>query len=103
MRKLVAVSTALGVAFPEYPTWRREAEEELARQERRMKEMRGVFQAPAQPPLPPKEVQEVLHEPGQGLKLFLARRHVPELDRHRARRRPGVPVAAARECFGQWR
>jgi hypothetical protein len=54
MRKLVAVSTALGVTFPEYPIWKREAEDKLAKQERRMKEMRGFFQAPAQPALPPK-------------------------------------------------
>jgi hypothetical protein len=54
MRKLVAVSTALGVSFPEYPFWKREAEEKLARQERRMKEMRGFFQAPARPASPPK-------------------------------------------------
>jgi hypothetical protein len=54
MRKLVAVSTALGVTFPEYPVWKRQAEEKLARQERRMKEMRGFFQALAKPPLPPK-------------------------------------------------
>ncbi len=54
MRKLVAVSTILGVTFPEYPIWKREAEEKLAKQERRMKEMRGFLQAPAKPPLPPK-------------------------------------------------
>jgi hypothetical protein len=54
MRKLVAVSTVLGVTFPEYPIWKREAEERLAKQERRMKEMRGFFQAPAQPAHPPK-------------------------------------------------
>jgi hypothetical protein len=47
MRKLVAVSTALGVTSPEFPVWKREAEEKLARQERRMKEMRGLLQAPA--------------------------------------------------------
>jgi hypothetical protein len=54
MRKLVAVSTVLGVTFPEYPIWKREAEDKLAKQERRMKEMRGFFQAPAQPAPPPK-------------------------------------------------
>src|SRR5262245_39700748 len=54
VRKLVAVSTALGVTFSEYPAWRREAEEKLAQQERRMKEMRGFLQAPAKPSLPPK-------------------------------------------------
>jgi hypothetical protein len=54
MRKLVAVSTVLGVTFPEHPIWKREAEERLAKQERRMKEMRGFLQAPAQPALPPK-------------------------------------------------
>ena len=54
MGRLVAVSTVLGVTFPEYPIWRREAEEKRAKPERRMKEMRGFFQAPAKPPLPPK-------------------------------------------------
>jgi hypothetical protein len=54
MRKLVAVSTVLGVTFPEHTVWKREAEEKLAKQERRMKEMRGFFQAPAQPVQPPK-------------------------------------------------
>jgi hypothetical protein len=54
MWKLVAVSTVLGVTFPEYPIWKREAEERLARQERRMREMRGSLQAPATPAAPPK-------------------------------------------------
>jgi SEC-C motif len=49
MRKLVAVSTVLGVTFHEYPTWKREAEEKLAKQERQMKEMRESFRAPAKP------------------------------------------------------
>jgi SEC-C motif len=49
MRKLVTVSTIMGVAFPEYPIWKREVEEKLARQERRMKEMRGFARLPAQP------------------------------------------------------
>jgi hypothetical protein len=54
MRKVVAVSTALGVTFPEYPIWKREAEERLAKQERRMKEMQGFLQAPANPAHLPK-------------------------------------------------
>lgn len=54
MRKLVAVSTVLGVTFPELPIWKREAEERRATQERKMKQMRGFFQAPVQPALPPK-------------------------------------------------
>ncbi len=54
MGKLVAVSTALGVTFPELPVWRREAEEKLAKQERRMRAMRGFLQVPAQPAPPPK-------------------------------------------------
>jgi hypothetical protein len=53
MRKLVAVSTILGVTFPEYPIWKREAGEKLAKQERRMKEMWSFMQAPP-PALPPK-------------------------------------------------
>jgi hypothetical protein len=52
MRKLVAVSTVLGVTFPEYPIWKREAEERLAKQEGRMKEMWSFMQAPQQPALP---------------------------------------------------
>jgi hypothetical protein len=36
MRKLVAVSTVLGVTFPEYPIWKRKAEVRLVKQERRM-------------------------------------------------------------------
>jgi hypothetical protein len=56
MRKLVAVSTALGVNFPEYSIWKREAEERLAQQERRMQDMRGFFQTPAPPkPVPARE------------------------------------------------
>jgi SEC-C motif len=54
MRKLVTVSTVLGVTFPEYPMWKREAEDRLAEQERRMKEMRGFVGTPAKPTLPPK-------------------------------------------------
>jgi SEC-C motif len=64
MRKLVAVSTVLGVTFPEYPIWKREAEERLASQERRMKEMRGMFQVSAPPAKPtparPREPNEFL-------------------------------------------
>jgi hypothetical protein len=105
MRTLVAVSTALGVTFPEYRIWKREAEEKLAKQERRRKEMRGSSRPwrsrpcrrslllqrsgttfwngslPVSPhraaggperPVPLREwqeVQEVLHEPGQRLRL----------------------------------
>src|SRR5205823_13028254 len=54
MARLVAVSTILGVAFPEYPIWKRQAEEHQAQTERRMKEMEAFLQAPAQPALPPK-------------------------------------------------
>src|SRR5208283_3636377 len=46
MRKLVAVSTVLGVTFPEYSIWKRATEEKLAEQVRRMKEMWGFRQAP---------------------------------------------------------
>ena len=52
MGRLVAVSTALGVSFPEYPVWRPEAEDKLAKQERRMRAIRGSFQAPAAEPAP---------------------------------------------------
>ena len=54
MRRLVAVSTVVGVTFPEYPIWKREAEEKLAEQERKMKETHRFFQAPATPSLPSK-------------------------------------------------
>jgi hypothetical protein len=60
MRKLVAVSTVLGMTFPEYPIWKREAEEKLAMQERRMKEMRGFLHAPAMPAPPPKPPSDYL-------------------------------------------
>ena len=71
MSRLVAVSTVLGVTFPEYPIWKREAEEKQAKQERRMKEMRSFFQAPAKPPLPPK--------PAPARDDFLARKPAPFL------------------------
>ena len=54
MTRLVAVSTILGMTFPEYPIWKREAEEKWARMERRMKEIRGFFQPPPTPPVAPK-------------------------------------------------
>ncbi|HEV3444987.1 MAG TPA: SEC-C metal-binding domain-containing protein [Gemmataceae bacterium] len=53
-RKLVVVSTVLGATFPEYPIWKREAEERLAKQERRMREMGGFFEPPAKLTRPPK-------------------------------------------------
>jgi preprotein translocase subunit SecA len=49
MEKLVTVSTIMGVTFPEYPIWKREVEEKLARRERRMNKMRGFAHAPAEP------------------------------------------------------
>jgi hypothetical protein len=73
MRKLVAVSTVLGVTFPENPIWKREAEEKRAKQERRMKEMRGFLQAPAQPAPPPKPA------PARERDDFLERKPVPFL------------------------
>ena len=73
MSRLVAVSTILGVTFPEYPIWKREAEEKLAKQERRMKEMRGFFQAPAKPALPPKPA------PAKERDDFLERKPAPFL------------------------
>lgn len=50
MRRLVSVSTILGVTFPEHPVWKREAEERYAKQERRMKEMSRFFQVPKSAP-----------------------------------------------------
>ncbi len=49
--KLVTVSTIMGVTFPEYATWKREAEDKLANQERRMKQMSEFLQAPAKRPV----------------------------------------------------
>ena len=54
MSRLVAVSTILGVTFPEYSIWKREAEEKWARMEQRMKEMSGFIQATVTPPVPSK-------------------------------------------------
>ena len=53
MGRLVAVSTILGMTFPEYPIWKRAVEEQRVKTERRMEEMRSVFQAPKPAP-PPK-------------------------------------------------
>jgi hypothetical protein len=71
MRKLVVVSTILGVTFPEYLIWKREAEERWAKQERKMKEMRGFFHAP--PTLPPKSEPAGKHDD------FLERKSAPYL------------------------
>ena len=64
MSRLVAVSAILGVAYPEYPIWKREAEERRAQQHKRMKAMRGFLHAPAPPPKPtvspPKQRDEFL-------------------------------------------
>ena len=54
MGKLVAVSTVLGVTFPEYPIWKRTTAEKLAKQERKMKEMTAFIHAPAKAAPPPK-------------------------------------------------
>jgi hypothetical protein len=67
MGRLVAVSAALGVSFPEYAVWRREAEDKLAKQERRMRAMRGSFQAPA------------AAEPAQARHDYLERKPAPFL------------------------
>ncbi len=53
MGRLVAVSTILGVTFPEYPIWKREVEEKQAQQEQRMKAMRGFLSTPVAAPKPP--------------------------------------------------
>jgi len=52
MRKLVAVSTVLGVNFPEYPIWKQEVEERRVAQERKMKKMDSYIYEP--PPTLPK-------------------------------------------------
>jgi preprotein translocase subunit SecA len=61
------------VTFPEYPIWEREAKEKLAKQERRMKEMQGFFQAPAKPTLPPEPT------PAKGRDDFPERKPAPFL------------------------
>jgi HEAT repeat protein len=66
MRKLVAVSTVMGVNYPEYPIWKQEASERLAEQERKMKEMDGFIQSPPPPALPesaPRKRQGDSYEP----------------------------------------
>jgi hypothetical protein len=73
MSRLVAVSTVLGVTFPEYLIWKREAEEKWAKAERQMKEMRGFFQAPPQPALPPKSA------PAKEPDDYLERKPIPFL------------------------
>ncbi len=82
MRKLVAVSTVLGLTFPEYPIWKRDAEEKMVKQERRMKEMRGVFESPVKPSLPPK--------PSPARHDFLERKPTPVLsaEKHVGRNDP---------------
>jgi hypothetical protein len=64
MSRLVAVSTVLGVTFPEYPVWKREAEDKRTKQEQRMRAMRGFLHAPSPSPKLPapasRERNEVL-------------------------------------------
>jgi len=52
MRKLLAVGTVMGVTFPEYSDWKRAAEDRLAEQERKMKEMDVFFRDRTTPALP---------------------------------------------------
>jgi hypothetical protein len=49
--KLVAVSTVVGVSFPELSAWKHRTEEKRAQIEKRMKEMDASFNSPL-PPLP---------------------------------------------------
>jgi len=59
--RLVAVSTIMGVTFPELPVWKREVEEKQARTERRMREMRGLMYSPAPvAPAPPQRQDDYL-------------------------------------------
>jgi hypothetical protein len=60
---LVAVSTVLGVAFPEYSDWKREAEEKRATTERRMKERQGLFYRAPTPELPKEPDEAVARKP----------------------------------------
>jgi hypothetical protein len=52
MSRLVAVSTVLGVTFPEYSILKREAEDKRTKQEQQMRAMRGFLHAPAPAPKP---------------------------------------------------
>jgi uncharacterized protein YecA (UPF0149 family) len=54
MEKLVAVSTVVGAAFPEYPIWKREVEKRQAKLERRMKEVEAAMYASPKSAPPPK-------------------------------------------------
>jgi hypothetical protein len=58
MRRLVAISTVVGVSFPEYPIWKRQAEERLADQERRIKEMSAPLRSSAKTAPRPKASRE---------------------------------------------
>jgi HEAT repeat protein len=84
MRELVAVSTALGVTFPEHPVWKREAEDRLATQERRSKEVLGLLRAPAEPALTPPA-------PAKERDTYLERKPAPFL-------RPDKPVGRNDPC-----
>jgi hypothetical protein len=53
--RLVAVSTVMGVSFPELPVWKREVEEKQAQSERRMREMWGPRQSAVRPAPEPRE------------------------------------------------
>lgn len=53
MRKLVAVSTILGVSFPEYSAWKREAEDRWATQQRKM---RALLRDSPRPVLPKEDL-----------------------------------------------
>jgi hypothetical protein len=63
-RQLVAATTVMGVTFPEYDQWKKEAEEKQAHQEQRMQELEGLMRQrkPARPPaMPVRRPQPVLH------------------------------------------
>ena len=61
--RLVAVSTVMGVSFPELPVWKREVEEKQAQSERRMREMGHFSQAPPAPVAPERSDDSLEHKP----------------------------------------
>jgi hypothetical protein len=44
--RIVAVSTVVGVSFPEYPVWKQHADQRLAKSERALREIEEFMQAP---------------------------------------------------------
>jgi hypothetical protein len=81
MGRLVAVSTVLGVTFPEYPVWKREVEERREKHERKMKEMHSFLQAPIPAPTPKVPVSKERHGvPERKVSFMHSEKHVGRND-----------------------